>query len=80
MIEANLSCPNVGSGQGALYTDPQQVSQLTAALVAALGGPDGTPLLLKVGAFESEAQLEAVLLAAAAAGARGVAGINGLSR
>lgn len=25
IIEANLSCPNVGKGQGALYTDQQQV-------------------------------------------------------
>jgi dihydroorotate dehydrogenase len=25
IIEANLSCPNVGEGQGALYTDAQQV-------------------------------------------------------
>lgn len=25
IIEANLSCPNVGKGQGALYSDAQQV-------------------------------------------------------
>lgn len=78
VIEANLSCPNVGKGQGALYADAQQVAALTAALVQALG--PAVPLLLKVGAFPDEAALEAVLGAAAAAGARGVAGINGLSR
>jgi dihydroorotate dehydrogenase len=33
VVEANLSCPNVGKGQGALYADAQQVAALTAALV-----------------------------------------------
>jgi hypothetical protein len=37
VVEANYSCPNVGRGQGALYTDPAQVSAITRALVAALG-------------------------------------------
>lgn len=51
---------------------------MTRLLVAALG-PD-IPLIIKVGAFDDDALLERVLLAAAGAGARGVAGINGLSR
>lgn len=42
-------------------------------------GP-GTPLIIKVGAFADVAQLESVLVAAAAAGVKAVAGINGLSR
>jgi hypothetical protein len=55
-----------------------QVSELTTALVSALG--PSIPLVIKVGVFESQQQLEAVLVAAAAAGVKGVSGINGLSR
>lgn len=55
-----------------------QVSLLTSALVSALG--PSTPLIIKVGAFDCRQQLEGVLTAAATAGVRAVAGINGLSR
>lgn len=55
-----------------------QVAELAAALVSALG--PSIPLIIKVGAFDSQQQLEACLVAAAAAGVRGVSGINGLSR
>eukprot|EP00878_Enallax_costatus_P033362 GHUV01036786.1.p1 GENE.GHUV01036786.1~~GHUV01036786.1.p1 ORF type:complete len:245 (+),score=51.14 GHUV01036786.1:463-1197(+) len=78
IIEANYSCPNVSKGQGALYTDAGQVAALSQALVTALGRE--VPLIIKVGAFLSKHQLDDVLVAAAAAGVRGVAGINGLSR
>lgn len=54
------------------------MSELTTALVSVLG--PSIPLVIKVGAFDSQQQLEAVLTAAAAAGVRGVSGINGLSR
>jgi hypothetical protein len=47
-------------------------------LVSAVGPSIHT--IIKVGAFDSQQQLEDVLVAAAAAGVRGVAGINGLSR
>ena len=49
-----------------------------SALVAALG--PAVPLIIKVGSFDTQQQLEAVLAAAAGAGVRAVAGINGLSR
>lgn len=68
MIEANFSCPNVGAGQGALYTDAGAVAALTSALVTALG--PRTPLLIKVqGLAERERGMQhtpavAVLLSA----------------
>lgn len=51
---------------------------MMSRLVSAVG--PSIPTIIKVGAFDTQQQLEDVLVAAAAAGVRGVAGINGLSR
>lgn len=77
VVEANYSCPNVGAGQGMLYLDVDLVYSLTSALVGVLGQ---VPLIIKVGAFPTYDLLKDVLVAASRAGARAVAGINGLSR
>ncbi len=47
-VEANLSCPNVCSQEGQLYTSPRDSAEIAAAMHASL---DGTPLVLKIGLF-----------------------------
>ncbi|MBM3729004.1 MAG: hypothetical protein FJW40_26705 [Acidobacteria bacterium] len=47
-VEANLSCPNVCSQEGQLYTSPRASAEIAAAMHAALGA---TPLVLKIGLF-----------------------------
>lgn len=76
IIEANYSCPNVSSGEGSLYASPEAVALVTSKIVRAL---KDTPLIIKLGVFPSERQLQEVLLAAARSGARGVCGINTIS-
>ncbi len=75
-VEANFSCPNVTTGQGAIYLDPQEVARLTRCLYEAIGP---LPLILKVGVFADRELLRRVLHAAAEAGAAAVCGINTLS-
>ena len=48
-VEANLSCPNVCSQEGQLYTSPQASAEISAAMRGALSG---LPLVLKIGLFE----------------------------
>eukprot|EP01094_Clydonella_sp_ATCC50884_P019124 TRINITY_DN3671_c0_g1_i1.p1 TRINITY_DN3671_c0_g1~~TRINITY_DN3671_c0_g1_i1.p1 ORF type:complete len:1038 (-),score=266.66 TRINITY_DN3671_c0_g1_i1:38-3151(-) len=86
VVEANFSCPNVVSGEGAVYLDPALVRRISSAIVAALkstSGPgaseEGVPFLIKVGAYEDEALLERVLVAAAESGCAGLSGVNTLS-
>jgi len=76
IIEANFSCPNVATKDGILYTNPDTVYQLGTKLVKALGE---TPLIIKVGLFQSDKQMREVLNAAAKAGIRAVSGINTVS-
>jgi hypothetical protein len=45
ILEANLSCPNVGSLQGVLYSDPAAVADVTGRLRSAF---PHLPLILKV--------------------------------
>lgn len=73
IIEANFSCPNVCSKEGQLYLDPEAVAKVSRAIVDAL---QGTPLIIKVGRFESKEQLAKTFIAAANAGVRAVNGIN----
>lgn len=72
-VEANLSCPNVRSGEGSLYQSPAAVGSVAKALAAAL---DRTPFLLKMGYLEDMNLVKAVLEAAAQNGAAGLAAIN----
>ncbi len=76
LIEANFSCPNVDKSAGCLYMSPTTVHDLGTALVRAIAP---IPLIIKVGTFSSEAQMQDVLLAAARAGIRAVSGINTVS-
>ncbi len=72
-IELNLSCPNV---TGLLYKDAQRVYQLGKHVVKHVGA---LPVIIKVGLFDSDEQMQAVMQAAAKAGIRGIAGINTIS-
>ena len=70
IVEANFSCPNVKSADGALYQDPEMANQVAKALVQTLGS---VPLIIKIGATDDPAPL---LLALARAGVQGVSAIN----
>ncbi|MDB5082329.1 MAG: hypothetical protein JWP00_4253 [Chloroflexi bacterium] len=74
IVEANLSCPNVSSGEGSLYQSPAAVSAVARAMWAALGAK--TPFLLKVGFLEDQALVQQIVEAAARNGASGLAAIN----
>lgn len=47
-VEANLSCPNVCSQEGQLYTSPAASREISAAMAGVLGR---VPLILKIGLF-----------------------------
>ncbi len=71
IIEINLSCPNV-CGE-LLYKNPEYVYAIVSAvLVQAVT----IPVIIKLGIFENDEQMRAVLVQVASAGARGVCGIN----
>ena len=76
IIEANFSCPNVCTGEGKIYSNPEGVYNIASAMVRALGD---VPLLIKMGVFDDPEQLRSVIKAAARAGVRGICGINTLS-
>lgn len=76
IVEANFSCPNVCTGEGSLYTNPQTVKNLSTALVQALGN---TPLILKIGLFRDLEIMRAVFKAAAEAGVKGISGLNSVA-
>lgn len=76
VVEANLSCPNVCTGEGSLYRDPVSSGRIAAALRAAL---PGTPLLLKVGHFPDDAGMRAFLRAVAGS-VSGIVLVNGITR
>ncbi len=73
-IEANLSCPNVRSGEGSLYQSPAAVKTVAQAITNRLEGQ--VPLLLKLGYLEDERLIEQVITAAQTAGVAGLAAIN----
>lgn len=73
IIEANFSCPNVCSKEGQLYLDPEGVEKVSKEIVQALGS---TPLIIKVGRFDSKDTMEKTFIAAERAGVRAVSGIN----
>lgn len=75
-IEANFSCPNVATGEGSLYLNPESVGTIAQALVSEL---KDIPLILKVGLFPNRKILQEVFEAAARAGVRAMAGINTIS-
>jgi dihydroorotate dehydrogenase len=75
VVEINLSCPNVTSGEGSIFTDPGTARGIARATAQALGT---TPLMIKVGYYTDPATMAAVVRACAPF-VQGVAGINTLS-
>ncbi len=73
LVEANFSCPNVTTGEGSIYTNPDTVGIITAALAREL---KDIPLIIKAGYFIDFDNMRQVFVAAARAGARAVCGIN----
>jgi len=76
IIEANFSCPNVHTKEGALFCDPES-SYHIASLLAKAAAP--LPLLIKVGRYPNRELLSKVLTALSKANVRGVCGINTIS-
>ncbi len=76
VVEANYSCPNVTTSEGALYQDARRSNTLSRALKEAL---PSTPLLIKAGHFATKAQLRA-FYEAVNGGASGVVIVNGVAR
>lgn len=76
IIEANFSCPNVDKSAGCLYMSPTTVFDIGSAIVKAI---HPIPLIIKVGLFASPEQMRDVMVAAAKAKIRSIAGINTIS-
>ena len=76
VVEANFSCPNVCTGEGSLYTNPQTVFELSQKLVSALGS---TPLILKIGFFRDLNLMREMFIAAAKAGVQAISGLNSVA-
>jgi dihydroorotate dehydrogenase len=70
VIEANFSCPNIGTAGGSLYESAETVLELGSLLVKAVAP---IPLIIKVGFLE---QPKEMLTAATRAGIRAISGIN----
>jgi dihydroorotate dehydrogenase (NAD+) catalytic subunit len=75
VVEINLSCPNVTSREGELFTDPEAAAKVCRETAKALGP---TPLMVKVGYYVDLKAMAAVMRAIAPHVAA-VAGINTLS-
>lgn len=75
IVEINLSCPNVTTGEGSLFTDPVHSAKVSKKVHDALRG---TPLILKLGYIPDAGLLESVILANAPH-AEGISSINTLS-
>ncbi len=71
IIEANYSCPNICTGEGDLYRDPETSSKISKAIRQAIGN---TPFLIKMGMLAPD-NLRAVVKANAPF-VDGFAGIN----
>lgn len=76
VIEADLSCPNVVTAEGSLYTDPEALLKLTRIMKRAIGD---RPLILKMGMINDKETMRKVAHSAALGGASALAGINTLS-
>lgn len=76
IIEADLSCPNVVTCEGSLFTNPEMVAEIARAIKKAIGP---TPLIIKIGVIPEEEILREVMVAAAKAGVQAICGINTMS-
>lgn len=73
IIEANYSCPNVATGEGSIFSNPETVTSITQKIIKEIGD---IPLILKAGYFEDDAVMRKMFVEAARAGARAICGIN----
>jgi len=76
IIEADLSCPNVTTCEGSLFTNPEMVFEISSRINQAIGS---VPLVIKVGVIADADVLRAVMFAAAKAGVQAICGINTMS-
>lgn len=51
IIEANYSCPNVSTGEGSIYSDPEFSARISQKIRSAIGD---TPFLIKMGMLPKE--------------------------
>lgn len=75
VVEINLSCPNVVSGEGSVYSDPDLSSHITKTVKQAIGH---TPLIIKIGYIAHHACFKKVIEANAPY-VSAISGINTLS-
>ncbi|MCP4393685.1 MAG: dihydroorotate dehydrogenase [Alphaproteobacteria bacterium] len=76
IIEANYSCPNVASAEGAIFQSAELSNLISKEIRAAIGSD--MPFMIKAGYFKDEANMKEVL-AANAGIINGIAGINTIS-
>lgn len=76
IIEANFSCPNICSKEGALFSDPTNAEMIARAIVEAV---KPLPVLIKVGCYKDVELMRQVMIGLAKAGVQGVCGINSVS-
>lgn len=74
IVEANLSCPNVGGAEGVVYRDFELAGRIAAA---ARRGASGRPVLLKVGSL---GVMLPSFLRAVAGSVQGIVTMNALAR
>lgn len=74
-VEINLSCPNVVTGEGSVYTDPVFSSEISKRVKQAIGA---VPLIIKIGYISDPSRLEKVV-AANAPHVDAISGLNTLS-
>lgn len=75
IVEINLSCPNVVTGEGSVYTDPAFSSAISKRVKRAIGQ---VPLIIKIGYIKDPGRL-AEVVKANAPHIDGIAGLNTLS-
>ncbi|KAF2070218.1 hypothetical protein CYY_008464 [Polysphondylium violaceum] len=78
IIEVNYSCPNVVTGEGQIYHNPDAVYEISSALTKCLA-PKNIPLIIKVGVMEDMDKMTQLFIKAQEAGVAAIAGINTLS-
>jgi len=76
IFELNLACPNTDGGQGLIYEDLELSTELCRAVKEVIGDK---PLLMKVGYYHDQTQVEKILVATQGVIA-GVASINTVSQ
>ncbi|MBI3805113.1 MAG: dihydroorotate dehydrogenase [Nitrospirae bacterium] len=74
-VEINLSCPNVVTGEGSVYTDPVFSAEISKRVKRAIGA---VPLIIKIGYISDTSRLEKVV-AANAPHVDAISGLNTLS-